>query len=76
MEIFGKNPYMDYRNNVPFMDLSGFVMKQDKEIEEYPAKSLKEYLFKKKCTTMINFRRLKYRAMCEAYQNINMEEED
>ena len=71
MEFFGKNPFMDYRNNVPFMDLSGFVMKQDTEIDNCPTPSLKEYLFKKKCTSMINLRRLKYRAMCEAYQGIH-----
>ncbi len=71
MESFGRNPYMDYRNRVPFMDLSGFVMKQPVEVEERPAQSLKSYLFKKRCTTMINLRRLRYRAMCEAYQGIS-----
>lgn len=70
MEFFGRNPYMDYRNRVPFMDLSGFVMKQDTELDNRPTHSLKEYLFKKKCTSMINLRRLRYRAMCEAYQGI------
>ena len=67
MESFGKNPFMDFRNSVPFMNLSGFVMKQNSEIEEHPAHSLKAYLFKKKCSSMINLRRLKYKAMCEAY---------
>jgi len=71
MESFGKNPFMDYRNCVPFMNLSGFVMKQPVEFENYPAKSLKLELFKKRCTSMINLRRLKYRAMCEVYQGIN-----
>ena len=70
MEAFGRNPFMDYRNSVPFMNLSGFVMKQDIETENRPAQSLKAYLFKKRCTSMINLRRLKYRAMCEAYQGI------
>ena len=68
MESFGRNPYMDYRNRVPFMDLSGFVLKQETEIENHPAQTLKASLFKKKCSTMINLRRLKYRAMCEAYR--------
>ncbi len=71
MESFGKNPYMDYRNCVPFMDLSGFVLKQPTEIENCPAKSVKMELFKKRCTSMINLRRLKYRAMCEAYQGVS-----
>ena len=74
MEFFGKNLYMDYRNRVPFMDLSGFVIKQDTEIENCPTQSLKMYLFKKRCTSMINLRRLKYRAMCEAYREINREQ--
>ena len=68
-DIFRKNPYMDYRNSVPFMDLSGFVVHQSSAIDEHPAKSLKAQLFKKKCSSMINLRRLKYRAMCEAYRN-------
>ena len=70
MESFGKNPFMDYRNSVPFMNLSGFVLKQPTEIENYPAQSLKMHLLKKKCTSMINLRRLKYRAMCEVYQGL------
>lgn len=71
MESFGRNPFMDYRNSVPFMDLSGFVLKQPTEIEQQPAKSLKAQLFKKKCATMINLRRLKYKATCEAYMGLN-----
>ena len=70
MESFGRNPFMDYRNCVPFMNLSGFVMKQPTEIENCPTQSLKLQLLKKRCTSMINLRRLKYRAMCEAYQGI------
>ena len=70
MESFDRNPFMDYRNRVPFMDLSGFVMKQDTEIENCPAESLKAHLFKKKCVSMINLRRLRYRAMCEAYMGV------
>ena len=71
MESFGKNPFMDYRNRVPFMDLSGFVMNQETVLDSYPAPSLKVHLFKKKCASMINMRRLKYRAMCEAYQGVS-----
>lgn len=71
MESFERNPFMDYRNRVPFMDLSGFVIKQPKEIDEHPTQSLKAYLFKKKCASMINLRRLRYRAMCEAYMEID-----
>ena len=69
MESFGKNPYMDYRNRVPFMDLSGFVLNQPNELESRPAASLKEELFKKRFTRMINLRRMKYRVMCEVYRN-------
>ncbi len=68
MESFGRNPYMDYRNCIPFMDLSGFVMNQKTEIENHPAQSIKASLFKKKCSAMINLRRLKYRAMCDVYR--------
>ena len=68
MEAFGRNPFMDYRNRVPFMDLSGFVNRQTTEIEAHPAESLKSHLFKKKCSRMINLRRMKYQAMCEAYR--------
>ena len=68
MESFGRNPFMDYRNRVPFMDLSGFVCRQPEVLEEHPAESLKSHLFKKKCSRMINLRRMKYRAMCEAYR--------
>ena len=64
-----RNPYMDYRNVVPFIDLSGFVMKQPHAMNEKPAMSLQEHLMKKKCTTMINLRRLKYRKLCEEYRN-------
>ncbi len=71
MESFGKNPFMDYRNCVPFMNLSGFVLKQPAEVENCPATSLKQQLLKKRCVSMINLRRLKYRAMCEAYQGVS-----
>ena len=69
MELFGKNPFMDYRNTVPFMDLSGFVKNQETAFEDKPAESLKAQLFRKKCSRMINLRRMKYQAMCEAYRN-------
>lgn len=68
-ETFGRNPYMDYRNVVPFMDLSGYIVKQPTVAEERPATSLKAQLFKKRFSSMINMRRMKYRAMCEVYKN-------
>ena len=69
MENFsGRNPYMDYRNSVPFMDLSGYICRQPTEFEHSPAKSLKEYLLRKKFSTMINFRRLQYRKRVEEYK--------
>ena len=64
-----RNPYMDYRNSVPFVNLSGFVVNQPKITEEIPAKSLKEYLFKKRFSTMINLRRLEYQIRVEEYRN-------
>jgi len=64
-----KNPYMDYRNVVPFMDLSGFVINQPNFINERPAMSLQEQLMRKKFSRMINFRRLKYCKLCEEYRN-------
>ena len=70
MDSFKKNPFMDYRNVVPFMDLSGFVMKQEQVINELPAKSLKEQLYRKKVSGMINLRRLRYKMMCEEYRNV------
>jgi len=59
---------MEFSGRNPFMDLSGFVNNQEIEVENCPAQSLKAYLLKKRCTTMINIRRLRYKAMCEAYQ--------
>ena len=64
-----RNPYMDYRNFVPFMNLSGFIVKQPTALEDIPAKSLQEELFKKKFTRMVNERRMQYRVMCEVYRN-------
>ena len=69
MDLYGRNPFMDYRNVVPFMDLSGFVVRQKSAVEDYPAESLKAHLFKKKFSKMINLRRMRYQAMCEAYRN-------
>ncbi len=46
-EFERKSPYMDYRNSVPFINLSGFVVKQPKIVEEMPAKSLQEHLMRK-----------------------------
>ncbi len=68
-EFERKNPYMDYRNSVPFMNLSGFVVKQPKITEEMPAKSLQEHLMRKKFSTMINLRRLQYCMRAEGYRN-------
>lgn len=68
-EFIGRSPYMDYRNSVPFMDLSGFIVQQPKLSEEMPAKSLQEYLMKKKLSTMINLRRLQYCKRTEEYRN-------
>ena len=66
---FGRNPYMDYRNVVPFMNLSGFIVRQPVAIDEKPAESLQERLFKKRFSGRINFRRMQYRVMCEEYRN-------
>lgn len=68
-EFCGKNPYMDYRNVVPFMDLSGYIVKQPSVLEEQPAVSLKMQLFKKRFSSMINLRRMRYKAMCEVYKH-------
>ncbi len=68
-EFKGQNPYMDYRDTVPFMDLTGFVSEQPKISEELPQKSLQEYLLRKKFSTMINLRRLEYRLRVEEYKN-------
>lgn len=68
-EQYKKNPYMDYRNVVPFMDLSGFVVNQPMFSEQKPATSLKEQLIRKKFANMINFRRLQYCKLCEEYRN-------
>ena len=64
-----RSPYMDYRNTVPFMDLSGFVINQPNLAEELPAKSLREHLLRKKFSTMINLRRLQYCKRVEEYRN-------
>lgn len=64
-----KSPYMDYRNSVPFMDLSGFIVKQPNIIESIPAKSLQEHLLRKRLSTMINLRRLQYCKLVEGYRN-------
>ena len=63
------SPYMDYRNSVPFMDLTGFIQKQPIFIEEIPAMTLQEHLLKKRLSTMINLRRLQYRKRVEDYRN-------
>ena len=68
-EYTRKSPYMDYRNSVPFMDLSGFVVKQPIVSEDIPAMSLQEHLMKKRLSTMINLRRLQYQKRTEDYRN-------
>ena len=68
-EFTPRNPYMDYRNTVPFMDLSGFIMKQTTFIDQMPAMSLKEHLLRKRLSTMINLRRLQYRKRVEDYKH-------
>lgn len=68
-DFIPRNPYMDYRNSVPFMDLTGFVMRQPVETDNLPAKSLQEYLLSKRLSTMINLRRLQYRKRVEDYKN-------
>ena len=68
-EDMHKNPYMDYRNSVPFVNLSGYVVRQPKITEELPVKTLKEYLMKKKFSSMINLRRLEYCIRSSKYRN-------
>ena len=68
-EFVGRSPFMDYRNSVPFIDLSGYIVKQPKAIDEMPAMSLQQHLLKKKLSTMINFRRLQYQKRVEIYRN-------
>ena len=60
---------MDYRNSVPFMDLTGFIQRQPNVAEEMPAMSLQQHLLKKRLSTMINLRRLQYRKRVEDYRN-------
>jgi hypothetical protein len=68
-EFIKKSPYMDYRNTVPFIDLSGYIVKQPTFAEEIPALSLQQHLLKKRLSTMINFRRLQYCKLVEDYRN-------
>ena len=68
-EFKGKNPFMDYRNTVPFMDLSGYIVQQPKITEHIPAKSLQQHLIQKRFSTMINLARLKYKTRVEVYKN-------
>ena len=64
-----RNPYMDYRNVVPFMNLSGFIVQQPNVLDEKPAKSLQEHLIRKKFSKMVNLRRMQYCKLCEDYRN-------
>lgn len=68
-EQYKRNPYMDYRNVVPFMNLSGFVVQQPNVLDEKPAKSLQEHLIRKKFSKMVNLRRMQYCKLCEDYRN-------
>ena len=56
-----RNPYMDYRNVVPFMDLSGFVVRQPHALEEKPAMSLQEELMKKKFAKVQKSKNTRYK---------------
>lgn len=68
-EQYRRNPFMDYRNVVPFIDLSGFVVKQPHALDEKPALSLQEQLIRKKFSKMVNLRRMQYCRLCEDYRN-------
>ena len=68
-DFIPRSPYMDYRNSVPFMDLTGFVLKQSILTDEMPAMTLQQHLLKKRLSTMINLRRLHYRKRVEDYRN-------
>ena len=68
-EFVGRSPFMDYRNTVPFIDLSGYIVRQEKAIDEMPAMSLQQHLLKKRLSTMINLRRLQYCKRVEEYRN-------
>ena len=68
-EFVGRSPFMDYRNTVPFIYLTGYIVKQPKLVDEVPAMSLKQHLLKKRLSTMINLRRLQYRKRVEDYRN-------
>ena len=68
-EFVGRSPFMDYRNSVPFIDLSGYIVRQPKAIDEMPAMPLQQHLLKKRLSTMINFRRLQYQKRAEVYRN-------
>lgn len=69
MKENNRNPYMDYRNVVPFMDLSGFIVKQPTFLDEAPALSLQEQLMRKKFVKRVNLRRMYYCKLCEEYRN-------
>ena len=68
-EQYKRNPYMDYRTVVPFMNLSGFIVQQPNVLDEKPAKSLQEHLIRKKFSKMVNLRRMQYCKLCEDYRN-------
>ena len=67
-EYKGRSPYMDYRNSVPFIDLSGYIVKQPSVLDEMPAKTLQDHLLRKRFSTMINLRRLQYKFRVEEFK--------
>ena len=68
-EFTPRSQFMDYRNSVPFMDLTGYISEQPTLTENMPAMSLQQHLLKKRLSTMINLRRLQYRKRVEDYKN-------
>ena len=69
-EFRPRSPYMDYRKSIPFIDLSNYIINRPIFVlEQAPQRSLKEYLLRKRLSTMINLRRLQYRKQIEDYRN-------
>ena len=68
-EQYRRNPFMDYRDAVPFMNLSGYIVKRPTVLDEKPAMSLPEHLMRKKFSRMVNLRRMMYCKLCEDYRN-------
>lgn len=64
-ELSRKSLFMDYRNVVPSLNLSEFIVKQPFELEIIPSISLSDYLLRKKVSFMISIRRFKYKKAVE-----------